>query len=1079
MIISRLSLALALLASSSASMAAGQPVARNNSLASASSPIAQNGTDATLLEPAKVVERELNAGSKHNFQVILAKGQYVRIAVEQRGINVIVRASAPDGKMMAAVDTELGHEGYERAEVVAESDGTYLFKVEAATGPTTGRYAIQIEELRTATEKDLLSQEARKLELEANRLYEADKGQEALAVAERSLTAHERAFGPDGLETAAALHTLGLVLYDYQLDFARAEKFHQRALAITEKSLGPNHLRIASSLIRLADLYSSKGDYATAIPLLQRALEIKERTLGTNDPSTTSSLRSLAVLYDRKGDSETARALFERVLAIREKTLGLDHEDVGLALREVSTLYSDKGDYERAELLQRRALAIFEKAKNVGLMVASLNSLGVIYGRKGDDATSEQFFLRALKTEVESSGADSPGAGFYNLNLGSFYRQTKDYTKAEQYLQQALEIWEKRLGPEHRNLPLVLTNLAALNVETGNLDKAQAQLERALKIRQKALGENHRDVISILNRLAWVYALKGETARAVALGTRANEIRAHDIDENLADTSERQKLAFLASIPDQLNQSLSLHIRFAPNDPAAAQAAVTSILQRKGLVQEKMADTLRAMRSRLSAADRTLVDDWNTATSRLARFVLAGPRRLTPADYNQQVKAMEAARESLESEISRRSGGSFPRSQTVTLAAVRGLIPKHAALVEFAIYRPYDPRAGNSKSAYGEPHYAAYVVRAQGEVSWRDLGPAKEIDDGLKSFRIALRDPKRNDAKEIGRAVDAKVMQPLRPLFGDAAQLLLSPDGELNLIPFEALIDEQDRYLVEQYSFTYLTSGRDLLRMQGPRAGGGKPLVVANPSFGEPPTEPIGRQAASLRRRSVTAAHDLSEVYFAPLSGTAREAEIIKSIFPESELMLGAGATEAALKRVATPRLLHIATHGFFLEDPVTTTTGNAPTAARSVTGQNANPLLRSGLALAGANLHGDGTGDDGIMTALEASGLNLWGTKLVVLSACNTGLGEVRNGEGVYGLRRAFVLAGAESLVMSLWPASDYATRNLMINYYKNLKLGLGRGQALRQVQLDLLKRNKKLHPFYWANFIQSGEWANLNGSR
>jgi CHAT domain-containing protein len=142
------------------------------------------------------------------------------------------------------------------------------------------------------------------------------------------------------------------------------------------------------------------------------------------------------------------------------------------------------------------------------------------------------------------------------------------------------------------------------------------------------------------------------------------------------------------------------------------------------------------------------------------------------------------------------------------------------------------------------------------------------------------------------------------------------------------------------------------------------------------------------------------------------------------------------------------------------------------------NPLLRSGLALADANTRDSGS-EDGILTALEASGLNLWGTKLVVLSACDTGLGEVRNGEGVYGLRRAFVLAGAESLVMSLWPVSDYSTRKLMASYYRNLKQGIGRGEALRQVQLDLLKRNGQLHPFYWANFIQSGEWANLDGKR
>src|SRR5258706_16478368 len=184
---------------------------------------------------------------------------------------------------------------------------------------------------------------------------------------------------------------------------------------------------------------------------------------------------------------------------------------------------------------------------------------------------------------------------------------------------------------------------------------------------------------------------------------------------------------------------------------------------------------------------------------------------------------------------------------------------------------------------------------------------------------------------------------------------------------------------------------------------------------------------------------------------------------------MGAAATESAIKQATAPRILHLATHGFFLS-------GNStPTGER---GSLENPLLRSGLALAGANLRNGGK-DDGILTALEASGLNLWGTKLVVLSACDTGVGEIRNGEGVYGLRRAFVLAGAESLVMSLWPVSDYTTRQLMSHYYQNLKQGVGRGDALRLVQLEMLRHDPKLHPFYWANFIQSGEWANLDGRR
>jgi CHAT domain-containing protein len=332
-------------------------------------------------------------------------------------------------------------------------------------------------------------------------------------------------------------------------------------------------------------------------------------------------------------------------------------------------------------------------------------------------------------------------------------------------------------------------------------------------------------------------------------------------------------------------------------------------------------------------------------------------------------------------------------------------------------------------------------------------------------------------------------MRPVRELTGDATQLLISPDGQLNLIPFEALVDEKQHYLVERYSISYLTTGRDLLRLQAERSSHSGPVIIADPVFGEPGSmEASTAQPASHRisprlavRRSVTTADDLSSIYFAPLPGTALEASAIKSQFPEAQLLTGRLASESAVKQMNAPEILHIATHGFFLEDPKRTQTSEH--AQENMRGANPesgvqNPLLRSGLALAGANFSRTGP-EKGILTALEASNLNLWGTKLVTLSACDTGVGEVRNGEGVYGLRRAFVLAGTESVVMSLWPVSDYATREIMASYYKGLKQGLGRGEALRQTKLAMLKRKDRQHPFYWASFIQSGEWGSLDGKR
>jgi len=298
------------------------------------------------------------------------------------------------------------------------------------------------------------------------------------------------------------------------------------------------------------------------------------------------------------------------------------------------------------------------------------------------------------------------------------------------------------------------------------------------------------------------------------------------------------------------------------------------------------------------------------------------------------------------------------------------------------------------------------------------------------------------------------------------------------------------------------------------------PVVVADPSFdagmsasntnsapvasNKQPARTQNANDAATERGTDTGrrSFDFASARFPRLPGTAEEGRAIGAIMPGLKLLTGAQGTEAALKQLSGPLVLHIATHGFFLPDQ---TQADAKSGTRGLARGNAsalpgeNPLLRSGLALAGANVRQSAGGEDGVLTALEAAGLDLWGTKLVVLSACETGLGDVKSGEGVYGLRRALVLAGSETQVMSLWQVSDAATRDLMVDYYKRLQAGEGRTEALRQVQLAMIKSRPqgaatseqrglagemkmptsaledRSHPFYWASFIQSGEWRGM----
>ena len=389
-----------------------------------------------------------------------------------------------------------------------------------------------------------------------------------------------------------------------------------------------------------------------------------------------------------------------------------------------------------------------------------------------------------------------------------------------------------------------------------------------------------------------------------------------------------------------------------------------------------------------------------------------------------------------------------------------------AALVELVRYQPFNPKAPPNES-FGSPRYAAYILYQSGELQTIDLGEAEIIDKEVKKFRKYLRNQVPiKQLKSSARKLDKLVMQPVRQLLGDTNNILLSPDADLNLIPFEALVDENNRYLVENYNFTYLTSGRDLLRLKTKYPSQQPPLVIADPIYNRP-----GKVVATNR-----GIEDISQLFsnmsFGRLAGTANEAQAVKTLFSlsENQVQTGTKATENTLKQVKNPSFLHIATHGFFLP-PKQSSSGE--------TYVFDNPLLRSGLVFAGVEPRQSGE-EDGIMTAYETTLLNLLGTKLVVLSACDTGVGDSTSGEGIYGLRRALVIAGSESQVISLWKVSDNATKDLMVGYYQNLKAGQGRSDALHEIQRQMLRGELKgedgkiyEHPYYWASFISSGDWT------
>jgi CHAT domain-containing protein/Tfp pilus assembly protein PilF len=930
---------------------------------------AQENRQPRQLEPGQTIERELTGGQSHSYQMKLASDQYVKLVVDQRGIDAVVKLFGLNGKQITEFDSDFRLQGQEIASWVAEEPGSYRLDVTAKyENAAAGRYEIQAMELRLATEDDRALHEARKLSTEFRRLYLGGRYDEALPLVERVLGIRERALGPEHPDVAQTLNNLA-VLYDERGDYAKAELFYQRALTIREKALGPEHPDVGTNLAKLAALYFRMGDDAKPEPLFQRALTIREKAFGPEHPDVAATLTNLAALYTNTGDYARAEPLYQRALIIREKALGPEHPDVGTSLAKLAALYI----------------------------------------RMGDDAKPEPLYRRALT------------------------------------------IWEKTLRPEHPS------------------------------------------IASTLNDLAAFFAAKGDIAQALPLLYRANAVEERNLALNLSIGSERQKLAYLSLFSKRTDFTLSLQSQAAPTSPQALNLAFTTLLRRKARGLDAMADTIATLRRHAAPGDQALFDKLTEYRSRMSALTLKEPDAATPDAYRTRVKLVEEGIDKLERELSSRSAGFRRQSQPVTLAAVQAALPAGSALVEFAVHSLMDPKAEKS----GPPRYLVYLLAGQGEPKSADLGEAALIDSAVDAWRKALRNPNRIDVKQRARAVDERVMRPVRSLLrempGEARRLLIAPDGSLNLIPFAALVDEENRYLIERYSISYLTSGRDLLRLQTAEQSKDAPLIVANPDFGRvAPVTTRGAQRSRISRARDRARGpiDQTQPFFRPLPGTEDEALAIKALLPKASVLRGEQATETALKLARGPQILHIATHGFFINDqatPPTETEGFYSGDRLRIPDLRLNkwaayiknPLLRSGLGLAGVNQNKSGD-DDGVLTALEAAGLDLSGTKLVVLSAGDTGVGEVKNGEGVQGLRRALVLAGSESQVMSLWPVSDVATKDLMIPYYKALRGGEGRSEGLRQVQLQMLRgRKDRRHPFFWAAFIQSGEWANLDGQR
>nr|WP_253881000.1 tetratricopeptide repeat protein [Microcystis aeruginosa] len=874
---------------------------------------------------------------------------------------------------------------------------------------------------------------------------------EAEPLYKQALAIRKQQLGDNHPNTALSLNNLAL-LYQSQGRYSEAEPLFKQALAIRKQQLGDNHSNTAASLNSLAALYYSQGRYSEAEPLYKEALAISKQQLGDNHPLTVAILNNLAELYRVQGRYSEAEPLYNRSLAIFKQQLGDNHPLTAASLNNLALLYLFQGRYSEAEPLYKEALAIIKQqlGDNHPDTAISLNNLAGLYESQGRYSEAEPLFKQALAIKKQQLGDNHPSTATSLNNLAGVYKSQGRYSEAEPLLKQALTIRKQQLGDNHPSTATSLNNLALLYTVQGRYSEAESLLKQALTIIKQQLGDNHPLTATSLNNLAVFYQSQDDIPQAINYLSQGLAVQEYNLSENLKMGDDKQKQDYMAKVLGTTNSVISLNLQAVPNNPEVTRLALKTILERKGRILDVSTNSLQILRQRTDDPEsQQLLTQLIEVRTQLSNLTFKKPEDIkNPEIYRQEINEVTEKAKEIEGKIGRRSAEFRSLSQPITLEGIQKLIPANAALVEIVRYQPFNPKAPENQR-FGIPRYAVYILYPNGDIKAKDLGEAKPIEDKLIYFRDNLADAQTPipQLKESARQLDEILMQPIRQLLGNTKTILLSPDAALNLIPFEALVDENNQYLVENYHITYLTSGRDLLRLKDKFASQQSPLIVADPFYGK-----AGEKVA------LTRSIDLSEFTFPGLPGTEQEAKAIKNLLPQATVLTGSQATENAVKQVKKPNILHIATHGFFKPE----------------SNVIENPLLRSGLVLAGVTI-GQSAGDDGVLTALETTNLNLVGTKLVVLSACDTGKGDIKIGQGVYGLRRALVIAGSESQLISLWKVSDDATKDLMVAYYGRLQKGEGRSEALRQIQLGMLKGEKQKHPFYWASFIPSGDATSM----
>jgi CHAT domain-containing protein/tetratricopeptide (TPR) repeat protein len=941
---------------------------------------------------------------------------------------------------------------------------------------------------------------------------------EAEALGREQLALAERQHGAESLEVALTLDVIVSLSYASAgaWDAPDLLELAERAVRIKKTVLPPGDMEHIVSMRQLANVLDSQGRHDDALPLRLQILEISAKKLGPEHRQLAGALLNAGSTYGEMGDLATARGYFERAIGILNKSAGPESKETTGTRWNLGELLVLIGDYAGARSIFEDVIRIHREhpdSVQEAVVARELVNYGDLLRKMGERDRAGQLLEEGLERLRKLSGGGKNRTAGAMGKLAELRRDAGDLAGARSLQEEALKILSPERSARHPRAARAMTSLASTMLRMGDFSSAQTLAEEALGIQEEKLGPRHiqvADTLTVLARLRW-YA--GRLDEALDLALRAEQIVRDHFREISTNLSEREALGYETIRASGLDLAFSALAANGPSSsPKTIRRAWDQLVRSRALVLDEMAERAAAA-SDMGKGDEALVAALTRARHRLSRLIVQGADQGGMERYRAQVDQARIEKETAERALAGQSARfrAGLRRRDVTLTDVTTSLPDQAALVAYVRYE----QPGRAPNAPSTAHYGALTMSSgHPDPRFIPLGDARTIDALVATWRKhAGSDPRAAggaDAeaayREAASPLRDAIWAPVEATLHGTKMVLIVPDGAIHLVSFAALPGAGGRYLVDSDPLIhYLSAERDLASEPRVDSAPNGLLLVGAPDYdaafpavveGEAAAGGIPAPAPGPPSRTRAACGDLRSLRFDPLPGSGAEAGQIETLWRGGDAaagrgsvtrLVGAEAAEGKLKALAgSYRILHLATHGFFMQgrcesfiEGSRAQAGAASSGAPLPEHVTDDPLLLSGLAMAGANQRdraGSSQAEDGMLTAEEMASLNLSGTQWVVLSACETGLGKVMSGEGVLGLRRSLEVAGAATVIMSLWKVEDDTTRAWMRGLYEKRLDGLSTAAAVRGASLQLLEalrqRGRSTHPFFWAGFVAAGDW-------